>query len=134
MSAAAPATAPASSSERRHAGRGRGGVSSSSCSGASACATTAGHANGAAHGGHGREAPPPAAGYRLWRPRGRTMAATSISEQELHVVSPRQTVRAHLRDVWRFRELLRNLIRKELKVKYKNSVLGFVWSMVNPLF
>jgi ABC-2 type transport system permease protein len=62
------------------------------------------------------------------------MAATSLSDQELHVVSPRQTVRAHLRDLWRFRELLRNLIRKELKVKYKNSVLGFVWSMVNPLF
>ena len=62
------------------------------------------------------------------------MAASTLTQQELHVVSPRQTVRAHLRDVWRFRELLRNLVRKELKVKYKNSVLGFAWSMVNPLF
>jgi ABC-2 type transport system permease protein len=62
------------------------------------------------------------------------MAATSISQQELRVVSPRQSVAAHLRDVWRFHELLRNLVRKELKVKYKNSFLGFVWSMVNPLF
>lgn len=35
--------------------------------------------------------------------------------------------------VWRYRELLRNLIRKELKVKYKNSVLGFVWTLLNPL-
>jgi len=35
-------------------------------------------------------------------------------------------------DVWRYRELLGNLIRKELKVKYKNSVLGFVWSLLNP--
>jgi ABC-2 type transport system permease protein len=33
---------------------------------------------------------------------------------------------------WRYRELLRNLVRKELKVKYKNSVLGFVWTMLNP--
>src|SRR3954447_14366144 len=62
------------------------------------------------------------------------MAATSIPEQELHLVAPRQPVVAHLRDIWRFRELLRNLVRKELKVKYKNSVLGFVWSMLNPLF
>jgi ABC-type polysaccharide/polyol phosphate export permease len=62
------------------------------------------------------------------------MAATSISEQELHLVAPRQPVSAHLRDIWRFRELLRNLVRKELKVKYKNSALGFVWSMLNPLF
>src|SRR3954452_7012536 len=62
------------------------------------------------------------------------MAATPISEQELHLVAPRQKVSAHLRDLWRFRELLRNLVRKELKVKYKNSALGFVWSMLNPLF
>ena len=35
--------------------------------------------------------------------------------------------------VWKYRELLRNLIRKELKVKYKNSVLGFVWTLLNPM-
>jgi ABC-2 type transport system permease protein len=38
--------------------------------------------------------------------------------------------RAH--DVWRYRELLGNLVRKELKVKYKNSALGFAWSLLNP--
>lgn len=31
------------------------------------------------------------------------------------------------------RELLVSLIRKDLKVRYKNSSLGFVWSMINPL-
>lgn len=30
-------------------------------------------------------------------------------------------------------ELLTNLVRKDLKVKYKNSALGFLWSMANPL-
>jgi ABC-2 type transport system permease protein len=30
-------------------------------------------------------------------------------------------------------ELLTELIRKDLKVKYKNSALGFVWSLANPL-
>jgi ABC-2 type transport system permease protein len=34
--------------------------------------------------------------------------------------------------VWQYRELLGNLVRKELKVKYKNSILGFVWSLLNP--
>jgi ABC-2 type transport system permease protein len=38
-----------------------------------------------------------------------------------------------LRDVWAYRELLATLVRKELKVKYKNSALGFVWSLLNPL-
>ena len=31
------------------------------------------------------------------------------------------------------RELLGNLVRKELKVKYKDSVLGFLWTLVRPL-
>lgn len=35
--------------------------------------------------------------------------------------------------VWRYRELLRNLIGKELRLKYKNSVLGYAWSLLNPV-
>lgn len=38
-----------------------------------------------------------------------------------------------LATVWSYRELLGNLISKELKVKYKNSILGFLWSLLNPL-
>jgi ABC-2 type transport system permease protein len=34
--------------------------------------------------------------------------------------------------VWRYRELLVSLVRKELKIKYKNSALGFIWSLLNP--
>jgi len=32
-----------------------------------------------------------------------------------------------------FRELLRNLVMRDLRLKYRGSVLGFLWSMVNPL-
>jgi ABC-2 type transport system permease protein len=38
-----------------------------------------------------------------------------------------------LRDILRFRELLAQLVRKELKVKYKDSVLGFFWTLVRPM-
>src|SRR6266705_2797065 len=31
------------------------------------------------------------------------------------------------------REILANLVRKEVKVKYKSSVLGAAWSMLNPI-
>jgi len=34
--------------------------------------------------------------------------------------------------MWAARELFVFLVRKEIKVKYKNSVLGFLWSMLNP--
>lgn len=43
-------------------------------------------------------------------------------------------MRVHVAEIWEYRELLDGLIRKELKVRYKNSVLGFVWSMVQPVF
>jgi ABC-2 type transport system permease protein len=35
--------------------------------------------------------------------------------------------------LWSYREVLLNLVRKELKVKYTGSVLGAVWSLVNPV-
>ena len=38
-----------------------------------------------------------------------------------------------LRELWAARQILGNLVRKEVKVKYKSSVLGVAWSMLNPL-
>jgi lipopolysaccharide transport system permease protein len=35
--------------------------------------------------------------------------------------------------VWRYRELLRQFIIRNLKVKYQRSLLGFVWTLLNPL-
>jgi len=40
---------------------------------------------------------------------------------------------ARLKDLWQHRELQYNMVVKELKVKYKRSVLGFLWSFMNPL-
>lgn len=36
-------------------------------------------------------------------------------------------------ELWRYRYLIRNLVARDLKVRYKRSVLGFVWVMLNPL-
>ena len=47
-------------------------------------------------------------------------------------VSARVSVRRRLVEMWQARELFVFLVRKEIKVKYKNSVLGFLWSMLNP--
>ncbi len=42
-------------------------------------------------------------------------------------------MRARLRELWSYREILLNLVRKELKVKYTASVLGALWSVLNPI-
>ncbi|HZO92029.1 MAG TPA: ABC transporter permease [Chthonomonadaceae bacterium] len=47
--------------------------------------------------------------------------------------SERTSLRAELEELWRYRELLRQLVARELKVRYKNSALGFFWSIVPPL-
>jgi ABC-type polysaccharide/polyol phosphate export permease len=36
-------------------------------------------------------------------------------------------------DLFRYRELFGNLFRRDLQAKYKGSVLGVAWSLVNPL-
>jgi ABC-type polysaccharide/polyol phosphate export permease len=36
-------------------------------------------------------------------------------------------------EIVRFHELLRNLVVRDIKVRYRRSVLGFVWVMLNPL-
>jgi ABC-2 type transport system permease protein len=38
-----------------------------------------------------------------------------------------------LRELWGYREILANLVRKELKVKYTASFLGAIWSLLNPI-
>ena len=51
---------------------------------------------------------------------------------------PQRVVAAHvgtltrLREIWKARELLVFLVRKELKVRYKSSFLGFLWTFLNP--
>ncbi|MCS7300311.1 MAG: ABC transporter permease [Fimbriimonadales bacterium] len=42
-------------------------------------------------------------------------------------------MRELLQELWRYRELLRTLVIRELRVRYKNSALGFFWSLLNPL-
>jgi ABC-2 type transport system permease protein len=46
---------------------------------------------------------------------------------------PRLRALPRIRELYAHREILLNLVRKELKVKYTASVLGAVWSLLNPV-
>lgn len=41
--------------------------------------------------------------------------------------------RENLGNAFGYRYLLQNLIRRDLKVRYRNSILGVLWSLLNPL-
>jgi ABC-type polysaccharide/polyol phosphate export permease len=42
-------------------------------------------------------------------------------------------VLANLQDLLRYRALIRSLVARELRARYRGSVLGFLWSFINPL-
>lgn len=58
-------------------------------------------------------------------------AATHVTERSSE--APRLRIGRRLRELWAVREVLANLIRRELKVKYTASALGAVWSLLNPV-
>jgi ABC-2 type transport system permease protein len=38
-----------------------------------------------------------------------------------------------LKEIYKFKNLVYNLVSRDLKVKYKGSILGYFWSLLNPL-
>lgn len=38
-----------------------------------------------------------------------------------------------LKELWAYRELLWTMVEREIRIRYKNSFLGFLWSLINPL-
>lgn len=45
---------------------------------------------------------------------------------------PEPTVRASVREVLGYRDLLKNLVQRELRARYRRSVLGWGWSLLQP--
>ncbi|MGY1605489.1 ABC transporter permease [Geodermatophilus sp. SYSU D00815] len=60
-----------------------------------------------------------------------------LARLDLQPVGPQQGLltgtASSLRDIHQYRELLILLVRRELRARYKNSSLGFVWSLVKPV-
>ncbi|MCA9955678.1 MAG: ABC transporter permease [Anaerolineales bacterium] len=44
-----------------------------------------------------------------------------------------QTMSGKVRELYAYRYLLKNLVIRDLKVRYKNSFLGVIWSLLHPL-
>lgn len=61
----------------------------------------------------------------------------AISDEVLTTAGPPRGLIAgtsfSIRAVWAHRELLNLLVKRELKSRYKDSSLGFVWSLIRPL-
>ncbi len=56
-----------------------------------------------------------------------------MSENQVYISSERITLIGRFREIIKVRELLWNLTLRDLKVRYKQSVLGIAWAMFIPL-
>ncbi len=52
----------------------------------------------------------------------------------LRIEPARGWVALHLRELWEYRELLYFLTWRDIKVRYKQTVLGASWAIIQPLF
>jgi ABC-2 type transport system permease protein len=80
----------------------------------------------------GVKGPPAAEPERVSTIGGSTRFVPGQSHDRVTVVNGKVQLGQRLKDLWINRDLLLLLTRTELKVKYKGSVLGYVWSMLNP--
>src|SRR6185369_11277836 len=53
-------------------------------------------------------------------------------EHEL-VIEPGRAEKNYWRDLWRYRELLYILAWRDISVRYKQTVLGIAWAVIQPL-
>lgn len=56
-------------------------------------------------------------------------ATTTIISAERH-----ERIRQFLRDLWDYRELFWTFVERDVKVRYKQTALGVVWVILQPLF
>jgi ABC-2 type transport system permease protein len=68
------------------------------------------------------------------RVRAQVRAQMRTADSELiDRTAETNTLRAVVSSLYSYRELLKNLVLKDLKLKYRGSVFGFLWSLANPL-
>jgi lipopolysaccharide transport system permease protein len=47
---------------------------------------------------------------------------------------PRKWVPIDLQELWNYRELLASFTKRDIKIRYKQTALGFLWVIIQPLF
>lgn len=58
-----------------------------------------------------------------------------IPEKPLVVIQPTKNwVALNLSDLWHYRDLLYILTERDIKVRYKQTILGALWAIIQPLF
>ena len=62
--------------------------------------------------------------------------ANDVSQAKIHIhIRPsRGWISLRLKDLWEYRELLYFLMWRDLKIRYKQTIMGASWAIIQPLF
>jgi lipopolysaccharide transport system permease protein len=52
----------------------------------------------------------------------------------IHISPPRKWIPIDLGELWNYRELLFSFTERDIKIRYKQTALGFLWAIIQPLF
>jgi lipopolysaccharide transport system permease protein len=62
-------------------------------------------------------------------------AVYTLPEKPVVVIEPSKSLVAlNLRDLWNYRDLFYILTMRDIKVRYKQTILGAAWAIIQPLF
>src|SRR3989475_10822563 len=61
------------------------------------------------------------------------VSAQASSTATVRIEPPRGWMELRLREVWMYRELLYFFVWRDLKVRYKQTVVGVAWVIIQPL-
>lgn len=68
------------------------------------------------------------------RAMGEAVAAANLTDRPVVVIEPsRGWVPVDLVELWRYRELLYFLTWRDIKIRYKQTVLGAAWAIIQPV-
>ena len=55
-------------------------------------------------------------------------------EPTIKIRPPRKWVPVDFHELWEYRELLYSFVSRDVKIRYKQTALGFLWAIIQPLF
>ncbi len=58
---------------------------------------------------------------------------TSLKEEQEHIIDAEKRSLFDFREIWNYKELFYFFTWRDIKIKYKQTVLGFLWAILQPL-
>jgi lipopolysaccharide transport system permease protein len=62
------------------------------------------------------------------------LSTSGETEPTLKIRPPRKWVPVDFHELWEYRELLYSFVERDVRIRYKQTALGFLWAIIQPFF